>query len=562
VLRYRRRVLTLSVVTLLLAAAPAAAQEAGSDHAGWLSLLPPLIAIALALLLREVIFALFAAVASGALLLAHWNPFVALARTVDTAVVSSLADADHASILVFSSLLGAMVGVVSKSGGARGIVELLRPYATSSVRGQVASWLMGVLIYFDDYANTLIVGTTMRPITDRLRISREKLAYIVDSTAAPVASLIPLSTWVGFEIGLLQDAFAGLEVSPGDAFGAIVASLPYRFYQVFALALGLAIALSRRDFGPMLAAERRAVRTGALVEDGSRPLADFGGTALEPPDGVPHRARNAALPLLAVLVVTIAGLWITGTAEVVREPEEPVGTWIREVLSAANSYQALLWASLSGVLLAGALALAQRVLDLRQVMEAALDGVKAMLGAFVVLLLAWGLGDVCDELGTASYLVQVTAGILSPHLVPALTFVLSASIAFATGTSWGTMGILTPLVVPLADSLLTGSGLEPGTDAYTAVLLGTIAAVLSGSVWGDHCSPISDTTILSSMASGCDHIAHVRTQLPYAFAAGGVALVLGNLPAAFGISPWLCLAAGIAVLLAILAWRGTSAENG
>ncbi|MEO1085263.1 MAG: Na+/H+ antiporter NhaC family protein, partial [Acidobacteriota bacterium] len=256
---------------------------------GWLSVVPPIVAILLALVFRDVLIALFLGIFVGALTLHGWNPFAAFARTIDLYIVPALADADHASIIVFTCLLGGMVGLITKSGGTHGIIELLTPYATTRRRGQLATWFMGLLIFFDDYANTLIVGPTMRPITDKLRISREKLAYIVDSTAAPVVCLFPISTWVGFEIGLIGNAFGALGLGV-DPYTTFVASIPYRFYPIFALVLVLSIAASGYDFGPMRAAERRARRTGQLLAPGAKPIADYSSDEVEPPADAPKRA--------------------------------------------------------------------------------------------------------------------------------------------------------------------------------------------------------------------------------------------------------------------------------
>ncbi len=526
---------------------------------GWLSVVPPLVAILLALVFKDVLVALALGVFSGALFLHGWNPFVAFARAIDQFLVPALADESHAAILIFSTLLGGMVGVIGRSGGTHGIVDALTPFATSARRGQVATWLMGVLIFFDDYANTLIVGNTMRPITDRLRISREKLAYIVDSTAAPIASVVPISTWIGYEIGLIGDAFSGLELG-FNPFTAFVGSILFRFYPIFALVLGFTVAFSCRDFGPMLKAERRASDTGKLVGEGDVPLADYDSPELAPVPGKPRRAANALLPIATVIGVTLAGLWLTGVGAVARADYPSTLRWVQEVFSAADSYKALLWASLAGLTVAMALALTQRILTVRQATEAMVGGFKSMLLALATLLLAWSIGAVCGELHTAEYLVGVTSGVLSAHWLPVLTFVLSAAISFATGTSWGTMAILMPLVIPISHHLSLAGGLAVDDRFYYLLLLGTISSVLAGSVWGDHCSPISDTTILSSMASGCDHIAHVRTQLPYALGIGVLGMAIGDVPTAFGLSPWISLAAGSAVIVAAVLWLGKRSD--
>ncbi|MEE8522834.1 MAG: Na+/H+ antiporter NhaC family protein [Thermoanaerobaculia bacterium] len=526
---------------------------------GWLSILPPLLAIGLALLTKDVLIALFLGIFGGAMILFSWNPAAAFGHVLDKFVVEALSDPSRASIVIFTTLLGGMVGLITKSGGTHGIVEALTPYATSRRRGQLATWAMGLLVFFDDYANTLIVGPTMRPITDRLRISREKLAYIVDSTAAPVVCLFPISTWVGFEIGLIGGAFDQLGL-PYDAYSTFVATIPYRFYPIFALLIVVTLVMSRVDFGPMRLAENRARVEGKVLADDAEPIADYASADVEPPPDIPKRALNALVPIATVVVVTLIGLYVSGVSGVTRGVDQSFIDWIRNVLANADSYKTLLWASLSGATVALVLPVSQGLLKLREAMAAMVAGFKAMLMALVVLILAWSLSGVCAELQTAAYMVGLTDDVLSPGWLPALTFFLSAAIAFATGSSWGTMAIIEPLVIPICHSLAIAAGLEVGSAAYGSLMFATIGSVLAGSIWGDHCSPISDTTILSSMASGCDHIAHVRTQLPYAFAGGALAVLVGNVPVAFGWSPWISLLVGAVVIVGgvtvLKRWQG------
>ena len=548
--------------TVVVAAGGASAEVAVRSVAGWLSIVPPLLAIGLALVFKDVLVSLYLGVFAGAMILVQWRPIAAFARSIDTFILPALADSDHAKIILFTTLLGGMVGVITRSGGTQGIVERIAPFATTSRRGQLATWLLGVAIFFDDYANTLIVGSTMRPITDRLRISREKLAYIVDSTAAPVTSVVPISTWIGFEVGLIAAAVAalGLDVS---AFSLFLASIPYRFYPLLALVLGFTIAATGRDFGPMLRAERRATDHGHVIAPGDKPLAEYGSSVLEPPAGAPRRAVNAVLPILTVIGVTLAGLYVTGAAALAGSPDAPDGgtwAWWREVVAASDSLTTLLWASLAGVVVALLLPLAQRLLGVKEGVEAMVEGCKAMLMALIVLTLAWAIGAVCTELGTADYVVGLVDGVLSAHWLPVLVFLLSAAVSFSTGTSWGTMAILIPLVIPIAHGLATAGGQVAGGDLYMTILVGTVSSVLAGSVWGDHCSPISDTTILSSTASSCDHIAHVRTQLPYALGIGVLGMVVGDIPTAYGLSPWISLAVGTAVIVGGVLWLGKKSD--
>lgn len=505
---------------------------------GWTSVLPPLVAIVVALLFRRVIPALFLGVWVGAALVAGLTPggvARGLFDTVQVYVLGALADADHASIILFTFLIGGMVGVIQKNGGTRGIVEHIVRWADTPRRGQLAAALLGLVVFFDDYANSLVIGPTMRPVTDRLRVSREKLAYIVDSTSAPVASLALVTTWIGFEVGLINEAIAGLPTLDLDGYGVFLESILYRFYPILALVFVFAVAYSDREFGPMRAAEERA-RAGDPVGPSVAVAAAAGeGEAFEPPPGIPHRALNAIVPVLVLVGGVVVGLFATGE-----------GDTIRDIVGSANSYASLMWASLASVLVAIALSVGQRVLTLDEAMDAWFNGLKGMLFTMIILLMAWALAATTEALHTGDFLATALSGRLAPGLVPALVFLLAAGTAFATGTSWGTMGILMPLVVPLTWGVMEGTG----TTGEMHLLYSAVSCVLAGAVWGDHCSPISDTTILSSMASGCDHIEHVRTQLPYALFVGVVGLLFGTLPTGYGLPWWASMALGLAVLLA------------
>jgi Na+/H+ antiporter NhaC len=474
----------------------------------WWSLLPPLVAIALVLAFHDVLVALVVAVWVGTTMLAGGKPLAGFLRLIDTYVRDALIDSDHMSIIVFSMLLGGMVAVISKSGGTLGVVRALEPFATTPRRTQVVTWVMGVLIFFDDYSNTLIVGNTMRPVTDRHRVSREKLGDALIKS--------------------------GSELNP---FSVFLASLPYSFYPVFALAATFMIASSRRDWGPMLRAERRA-RDGELLAAGAQPLADFDGSDLTPEEDIPCRWWNAVVPIGLVIAATLAGLYHTGREGLLESGDTTVS--LSRIIGASDPFTVLLWASFIGLTAAVVLAVGQGLLSVRRSLEATVTGFKSMFMAFVVLTLAWSLGQVCTDLETALFLKSAVGPNMPASLLPTAVFLVAAAVSFATGTSWGTMAILTPLAVPLA--LVTSTG-DPG------VLAASVAAILGGSVFGDHCSPISDTTILSSMASGCDHVDHVRTQLPYALLAAMVAVIVGYLPyAVAGVPPWMLLVLGILVI--------------
>ena len=516
-------------------------------HGLW-TLLPPLLAILVALLFRQVYVALFAGVWIGGFIILDFNPLAAFFYVIEHYAVNALAgDGDHVAIAIFTLMLGGMVGIFTRSGGTTGIVHKVSKLATNARRGQLATWLMGILIFFDDYTNTLIVGNTMRPITDRLRISREKLSYLVDSTAAPVACIAVITSWIGFEISLLKDAFTSVGMIDRNPFMTFVASVPYSYYPIFTLLFGFMIARTNRDFGPMLRAERRARETGEVLAPGATPISNID-TEVTTREDVPPRSLNAVIPILVVVFGTVLGLIITGRSSLLEGGATNVG-WF-DALKDGNSFVALLWSSMAGCTVALIMATLGRTLSLTESVNAWVAGVKSMFPAIIILLLAWGIGAVCTDLHTADYLVGKLSGVLAPELLPCLIFLVAGTVAFATGTSWGTMTILIPLSVPLVIQVtalndIPGSGQE-------SILLSSIAAILSGAVFGDHCSPISDTTIMSSMASTADHVDHVRTQLPYALTVAATSVLLGYLPFALGLPlPVVLLVAALATVLIV-----------
>ncbi len=433
------------VFVAVLIVVSAVLPDAGGAVQTWWSLVPPLLAIALALAFRDVLVALVAGVWIGATMVAGGNPGIGFLRFIDTYVRGALVDSDHMSIIVFSLLLGGMVAVMSKSGGTVGVVRALEPLATTPRRAQVVTWLMGVLIFFDDYSNTLIVGNTMRPVTDQHRVSREKLAFLVDSTAAPVACIALVSTWIGYQVSLVGDALTkiGSDLNP---FAVFVASIPFAFYPIFALVMTFAVAVSNKDWGPMLAAERRAA-TGEVISANSQPLADFNDRDITPEEGTSCRWWNAALPVFMVVASTFAGLYHTGRQSLLADGDPSLS--LSRIIGASDPFTVLLWATLIGLTTAIVLAVGQGLLSLRQAMSSTVAGFKSMFLAFVVLVLAWSIGQVCSDLETAAFLQSAVGPTLSPSFIPLAVFLVAAAVSFATGTSWGTMAILTPLAVPL-----------------------------------------------------------------------------------------------------------------
>lgn len=516
----------------------------------WMSILPPLVAILMALLLREVISSLFLGILTGTFIMALYGgcgPLEALGsgllRVVDTYVVGSLYDSDHVKIIVFTLVIGGMVKVITDNGGMRGIVNWLSQRARGPRSGQLMTFVMDLCVFFDDYSNTLVVGNTMRPLADKLRISREKLAYIVDSTSAPVVAVAFITTWIGAELSYIQDGLnhLGLDMS---SYSVFFHSLAYSFYPFLTLGFVLMIILSGRDFGPMLKAERKARATQPVVPDEVSPTKVRG------------HAIDALVPLLVLILGTVAGLIATGyDAAVWSDANQGFFGKLSSTIGQADSYTALLWSSLLSLLTAILLTLIRRKLKFIPVMESSMEGFKSMFNAVVILTMAWAIALVTKDMHTAEFVSQLLVQwSLSPALVPVITFVLAALIGFSTGTSWGTMAILYPLILPASWLLCQDQGLS--MEQTLPVFYNVVASVLAGAVMGDHCSPISDTTIMSSLSSGCDHLQHVGTQMPYALTVGGVALLLGVLPTAFGLPSWAAFLMALAVLGLVVRFVG------
>lgn len=516
----------------------------------WLSILPPLIAIAMALILREVISALFLGVLSGTFLMALYNgqePGTALGsgllRVVDTYITGSVFDFDHVTIIVFTLTIGGMVKIISANGGMHGIVKWLLRRAKGPRSGQLMTFIMDLCIFFDDYSNTLMVGNTMRPVADKLKVSREKLAYIVDSTSAPVVAIAFVTTWIGAELSYIQEGInvIGLEAS---AYSVFFHSLKYSFYPLLTLAFVMMIIYSQRDFGPMLKAEKAA-----------RLVNDIDTEKLENSEISSH-GIDALIPLLTLIIGTIIGLFATGyDASVWHDASLDTFSKLSVIIGNANSYIALLWSSLISLLSAIIITLSRGSMEFGKIMEEMVEGFKIMFNAVLILTMAWSIALVTKDMHTAEFVSQLLLQwSISPFLVPALTFLLAALIGFSTGTSWGTMAILYPLILPASWMLSMDQGLS--VDVTMPLFYNVVASVMAGAVMGDHCSPISDTTIMSSMASGCNHLQHVNTQLPYALTVGAVALLIGVLPTALGLPSWLAFTIAIAVLAAVVRFVG------
>ena len=464
----------------------------------WISVLPPLLAIALAITTRQVYLSLAGGIWLGWTILLNWNPAGGMAESIESAV-RVLGDGYDARVIMFTLVIGALIATLSSSGGVAGFVAWLERnrWVNNGRRAQLLAWLIGVLIFIESNITVLVAGSVSRPLFDRYRISREKLAYLIDSTSAPICILIPLNAWGAYNLGILN----GLGVE--DSLGVFLRSIFFNFYSFAAVILALAVVLARMDWGPMKRAEARAAK-GEVLSPGAMPMMDEGvlGTGDDAP--IQPRALNMVVPVLVLVALMPLGLWATGEGD----------------LRAGDGSIAVLWASLGALAVAWILLLAQRAYSVNELVKIALRGAGGLVPLALILLLALALGDVTGELGTGDYVAGLTEGVLAPVVLLPLSFVVSSAIAFSIGSSWGTFAIMIPIMVPAAAALQLD-------------LAPFLAAALSGGIFGDHCSPISDTTVISSMASATDHVDHVRTQLPYALAGGAVATVCFAVAGAF-----------------------------
>lgn len=508
----------------------------------WLRLAPPVIAIALAIVIKDVNVALIVATVAGAALLAGFDLSESIDRVCNI-FTGQIADADHASVILFTVLLGAMIGLMNDSGGTKAVIDRISRFAKTRRRGQVLTWLSGLIVFFDDYANTMLIGGSMRPLCDRLKISRAKLAFLIDATAAPVAGLL-LSTWTAFEIDQVNAGLqeAGLNASAGAVF---LATIPYRIYPLLAIVFVAAVAFSGKDFGVMLKAETQQ----APVEETPAVVA-----------AVPGSIWFAILPIVTLVTVIFSAVG----AEVARRGLSAVAARGLET----DSYRLLLVASMAASTVALLCPVVTRKMSLLKASESWTSGITSMIPAIIVLILAWSISAVCGSgmegdrhvgLHTAQYIIDLIGDSLSPAWMPSVAFLTAGAIALSIGSSFTTMSLLLPLFVPLAYGVLTADA-TVAASADHPVFLATVGAILAGAIFGDHCSPISDTTVLSSAAAGCNHLQHVATQLPYALLVAGCSLLLGYLPIGYGLPWWVALPLSAGVCIGILLAFGQRPE--
>ncbi len=508
---------------------------------GILTLAPPFIAIVLAFITKNVVLSLFIGAISGTYILQlasgeNGNLFFSIFASLLYAfidlintILASLADPWNAGIILQVLAIGGVIALISKMGGATAVATKLAARSKTRVSAQITTFILGLLVFFDDYANSLIVGPIMRPVFDKMKISREKLAFIVDATAAPIAGIAIISTWIGYEIGLIQSGFESINIEV-SGFNVFLQTIPYRFYNIFMLIFVVVCALTLREFGPMKKAEERA-RRGDLGENASIVTDDEHVMK----EGTTPKMMNAIIPISALIIASLLSFYFGGYNYLMANGSpEDIATLTggfslykaQLCIGNADASVALFQSAVFAGIIAMVMGVWQKIFTWSEAIDTWVDGMKTLMITGVILLLAWSLSSVIADLGTAAFLTSILENAVPKFLLPSLIFILGSVISFSTGTSYGTMGILMPLAIPI------GYAIGNGDPTYTMVC---ISAVLTGAIFGDHCSPISDTTILSSMGAGCNHINHVKTQLPYAVFVGTITIVFGYLPAGFGV---------------------------
>jgi Na+/H+ antiporter NhaC len=564
-------VLLMFTFTLLLCSTQLMAAEPdpvalNAGKYGLLTLIPPLMAIVLAFITKNVIISLFLGVLSGTFMLAlNENsilPAIYVAFEKFTyAALGALADPWNAGIVLQVLTIGGLIALISKLGGAKAVAETLAKHAKTAKSSQLIAWVLGLFIFFDDYANSLIVGPIMRPVTDKQHVSREKLSFIIDATAAPVAGIMFVSTWIGYELSVIKDGFGqiGQTVSP---FNIFIETIPFRFYNILMLLFVALIALLLRDFGPMYKAERRARLTGKVLRDGAVPLSGAELDELTPKSNVKLSVWNAIIPIGSLIVSALLLFYFNGRASILGgEDTEMIALMqnapasfvaIREAFGASDAAVVLFQAALIASIVTIVMGLIQKAWSLKESLDIWVTGMKSLLITGVILILAWSLSGVIKELGAAYFLANFLDGTIPPFLLPSLIFIFACIISFATGTSYGTMGILMPLTIPIAHQI--------GGGSYELILF-SISAVLSGAILGDHSSPISDTTILSSMGASCDHLDHVNTQLPYALTVGAISILAGYLPLGLGLPIYIVLPLAVVVTFLVVRFVGKPVDS-
>ena len=530
---------------------------------GIFTIIPPLVAIVLAFITKNVVISLFIGALAGCFMLQlnDYNVFGALIHSFLDFVqraLNSLADPWNAGIVLQVLIIGGIINLVSKMGGAKAVAEALAKKAKTPRSAQIVTWLLGLIVFFDDYANSLIVGPIMKPVADKMKISRERLAFIIDATAAPIAGLAIVSTWVGLEVGLINDAFGGIGVD-ADAFGVFCKTIPYRFYNILILVFVVITSLMLRDFGPMRKAEIRA-RQGHKASDDVEMSKEMK-EEIEVKEGVELSIWNAIIPIGTLIISSLASFYYSGYSAVMAGEDAAVQAIfnnslfsfdaIQQAFSNADASVALFQSALFASIVTIVMAVCKKIFTISEAIDVWVDGMKGLVITGVILILAWSLSSVIKELGTASYLTSLLSNSIPKFLLPSVIFIFGAVISFATGTAYGTMGILMPLAIPLAYAI---------NPEMSYVIMST-SAVLTGAIFGDHCSPISDTTILSSMGAGCNHIDHVKTQIWYSLFVAGFTILFGYIPVGLGLPIYIVLPMAVIVLAIAIYFLGKPVDG-
>lgn len=556
------KVFLITVMISLLSTSVVFAEELdisvrNANHYGILTLIPPVLAILLAFITKNVIISLFIGTLSGAFLVqlvdnSFMEALIQSFLDFVSRTLNSLADPWNAGIILQVLVIGGIIQLVAKMGGAKAVAETLARKAKTARSTQIITFLLGLAVFFDDYANSLIVGPIMRPVSDKMKISRERLAFIIDATAAPIVGLAIISTWIGLEVGLINDAFVNGIGQEVDAFGVFLQTIPYRFYNILILIFILISSILLKDFGPMYKAEVRARKGESGAKEEVALDSNMNGSDLEPKEGIKLSIWNAIIPIGTLIVTALICFYFSGYSAIMSGDNAAVKELINNsplslkgiqgAFSASDASVALFQSALISSIVSIIMGVVKKIFTVSEAIDVWIDGMKPLLITGVILLLAWSLSSVIKDLGTAKYLVSLLSGSLPKFLLPSLIFILGSVISFATGTAYGTMGILMPLAIPLAYSM------KPDM-AYVVV---STSAVLTGAIFGDHCSPISDTTILSSMGAGCNHIDHVNTQMWYSLFIAAITIIFGYIPAGFGLKWYIVLPIAIlAVYLGI-----------
>ena len=544
--------------TVTFASGSEGAVVANSDRFGILTLIPPLVAIVLAFITKNVVISLFLGTLSGCFMvqLSGHNVIGAIVFSFINfveLVLNSLADPWNAGIILQVLVIGGIINLVSRMGGAKAVAEALAKRAKGPRSTQVVTWLLGICVFFDDYANALIVGPIMKPVSDKMKVSRERLAFVIDATAAPIAGIAIISTWIGLEVGLINDGFTKIGVK-ADAFGVFLQTIPYRFYNILILVFVLLTALTLREFGPMRKAELKARRGEQLLEEINLSKSDM--ENVEVKEGVKLSIWNAIIPIGTLIISALVSFYYSGYSTIMAGSDKALQTImtespfsfqaIQQAFSNSDASVALFQSAIFASIVTIALAVCKKIFTISEAIDTWVDGMKGLIITGVILLLAWSLGAVIKEVGTADYLVSLLSNSLPKFLLPSVVFVLGAIISFSTGTAYGTMSILMPLAIPLAYAI---------SPEMNYVVMST-SAVLTGAIFGDHCSPISDTTILSSMGAGCNHLEHVRTQMWYSLFVAGITILFGYIPVGLGMPIYLALPLALIALVLLTYFLG------